>query len=116
MNKLVSLALVAQCACVGLVLCYGSYGSGTHTAVSNTGSQYMYAGYPMITGYGGGLGAGYGYSGFSGFGMGGGVGGSSGYEGIFGSIIYLFIFVFLLKFLFPSATDGKSGGLLSLGN
>ncbi|WAR19372.1 hypothetical protein MAR_001210 [Mya arenaria] len=111
MNKLISLALVAQCACVGLVLCYGSYGSGTHTVTSNTGSQYMYTGYPVMVGYGGGHGAGYGYSGF---GLGGGVARSNGIEGIFGSIIYLFIFVFLIKFLFP--TDGKSGGLLNIGN
>ena len=75
MNKLLYIAFVAQCACVGLVLCYGS------VATSNTmgGGSYM-VGYPMAMDYGGSYG-GFGSLGFGGSGSQGGMG------GIFGTII-----------------------------
>jgi len=82
MNKLLAIAFVAQCACVGLVLCYGS------VATSNTmgGGSYM-VGYPMAMDYGGSYG-GFGFGGGAG-GLGfGGTGGQGGMGGMFGTIIH----------------------------
>ncbi|KAH3699619.1 hypothetical protein DPMN_074576 [Dreissena polymorpha] len=106
MNKFVAV-LIAQCACVGLVMSYGS--------VTNTQTTFGQA-YPgtAFSDHYGSYGTGYGFFGLPAIGVGSGQGVPlGGSNGIFGSLIYLFLFVFLVKILFPSNGNGGVLGSIS---
>jgi len=117
MNKLLTIALIAQCSIVGLVLCFDSVGydsanmgapmdsasnmgtamdGGSYKGTPMDGGSYMstqmgggsyMVGYPMAMDYGGSYG-GFGFGGGAG-GIGfGGAGDQGGMGGMFGAIIH----------------------------
>lgn len=98
MNLMVQLAFVALVSCLGLVMGYGTVG-------------IPYAGFPYMSSFG------YGYTPFTGSagfgGLMGGGGGSNlggGMGGIFGSLIYLFLFIFVINILFSGTSGLRMGG------
>ncbi|XP_045208543.2 uncharacterized protein LOC123560413 [Mercenaria mercenaria] len=100
MNKMVYLGCLALASCIGMAVGYGSVMTGhkqitAYPYMANMGYGYV----PYMAGS----------SGFGGF-LGGAGGSTGGMEGIFGNIMQLFMFIFVINILFSSTGLG-SGGL-----